>query len=72
MVTKRADADRRKMEANSKYRVKIHCRSYTNRLFDVSTLRTDSTLVELDNRGDMAQLFVTSKACLEFVLHQPC
>ena len=72
MVTKRADADRRKMEANSKYRVKIRCRSYTNRLFDVSILLTDSTLAEVDNRGDMAQLFVTFKACLEFVSHHPC
>ena len=64
MVTKRSDADRRKLEANSMYRVNIRCRSYKNRLFDVSILLTDSTLAEVDNRGDMAQLFVTFKACL--------
>ena len=72
MVTKRVDADSRKLEASSMYRVNIRCRSYTNRLFNVSIFRTDSILAEVNNRGDMAQLFVTFKACFEFVSHHPC
>lgn len=60
MATKRADAD------STTYRVNIRCRSYKIRLMGGLVLNADSMLAGLDNRGDMAQLFLTSEACFEF------
>ena len=67
MATKRADAaSTSKLEVNNSYRVNIRCRSYKSRQMDVLELHSDSMLTELDNRGDMAQLFLTSEACFNF------
>ena len=67
MAIKRADAARiRKLEVSSSDRVNIRCRSYKSRLLDVLVIHADSMLAVLDNRGDMAQLFLTSEACFKF------